>query len=67
MSADVVRERELRTRIRYLALVSAALKLQHVLVDHPNTGGSRRVAEGLESAIGVDRKLAAQLEMQYYS
>src|SRR5262245_10847693 len=59
-TADVVAERD--GGVLHLALLGLALQLLVVLVDHAHAGGTRRVAERLETPVGVDRQLAAELE-----
>src|SRR5262249_14181235 len=60
-AADVVRERDGGLAL-HLALLGLALQLLVVLVDHTDAGGARRMAEGLEAAVGVHREVAAELE-----
>src|SRR5579864_281215 len=59
-AADVVREGD--GGPRDLALAGLAAELKRVLVDHPHAGGAGRMAERLETAVGVDRELAAERE-----
>src|SRR5690606_2121954 len=58
--ADVVAERELRAG--HLARSRLAAELEHVLVDHAHARRAGRVAEALETPVGVDGQLAAELE-----
>src|SRR5262249_45681166 len=59
-AADVVAERD--ARILHLAAIRFALELLVVLVDHAHTRRARRMAEGLEAAVGVDGELAVERE-----
>src|SRR5436309_3668591 len=59
-AADVVAERD--GGVLHLPPLGLALELLVVLVDHADPGGARRVTEGLETAVGVDRQLAVERE-----
>src|SRR2546428_5015445 len=57
-AADVVAERH--GRVLHLPPLGLALELLVVLVDHADARGPGRVAEGLETTVGVDRQLAVE-------
>ena len=60
MAAQIVRQPHLS--IFYLAWAGLALELLIEFIHHSKAGSAHRMAEGLESSIGVDRKLPFQLE-----